>query len=455
MKIGIVGGGLMGLALAQRLTKLDHEVTVFEREQQLGGLTTYHDYGKFYWDRFYHVILPTDRQLIGFIQDLGLGDALRWRRTLTGFFVDKQLHSLSSGFDFLRFPPLNFLSKCRLAFTILYCSKLKRWRRLEQIPVSRWLRKLSGETTYEKIWKPLLLAKLGSEYERVSAVFIWSYIARMFSARDRSTQKEQLGHVAGGYKTVFERLASVIATGGGEIRSGVTVKRIEPRAGGGLSIECDDGKEFFDKIIFTSPVDVLQRTASEQLTRLERRGEKVEYLGVICMVLVTHKPLVPYYIVNIVDSRIPFTGIIGLSNLAQTSETAGFHVTYLPKYVHSDSPILNQSDEMIRETFFAGLELMFPNWQTCGVESVHINRARRVQPLQVLNYSQLVPKIKSDHPDFYVLNTSQFTHMTLNNNEVVRAVDEFLADQRATFQTVRDGNAAPRAMQIATPAKAS
>ena len=433
MKIGIVGGGLTGLALAQRLGRANHQVTVFERERQVGGLATYHDYGRFYWDRFYHVILPSDRHLINFIGDLGLVEQLRWRRTLTGFFVDNRLYSLSSGLDFLQFSPLSFVSKCRFMFTILFGSRLKNWRRLEQIPVAQWLRKTSGKATFEKIWKPLLLAKLGTEYERVSAVFIWSYITRMFSARDRSTQKEHLGYVAGGYKTIFDKLESVINHNGGDIRTGVSVNRIEPRQGGGLWLQHNDIKEHFDKVIFTSPVDVLQRIASERLVDLQRRGDSVEYLGVICMVLVTRAPLVPHYIVNIADPRVPFTGIIGLSNLADPSETAGLHVTYLPKYVHSDSPMLLQSDGDIRRSFFAGLKIMFGNWEKCGVESIHINRARRVQPLQVLNYSALVPQVSTAHSDFFVLNTSQFTHMTLNNNEVIRAVDEFLSKHEATF----------------------
>ena len=259
MKIGIIGGGLMGLALAHRLTQQDHQVTVFEREPQLGGLVTYHDYGKFYWDRFYHVILPSDRHLIGFINDIGLADKLRWARTLTGFFVDRQFHSLSSGIEFLRFSPLSFFSKCRLAFAILYCSRIKNWRPLEHIRVGDWLRKIGGQATYEKIWKPLLLAKLGNEYDRVSAVFIWSYIARMFSARDRSTQKEQLGHVAGGYRTVLEKLQTLIKAAGGNIKTEISVNRIMPRPGEGLWVEHGNVKEYFDKVIFTSPVDVLQR----------------------------------------------------------------------------------------------------------------------------------------------------------------------------------------------------
>ncbi len=119
MNIGIIGGGLMGLVLAQRLSKLDHVVTVFENNKQLGGLATYHDYGPFIWDRFYHVILPSDTHLINFIKDIGLGEQLRWHRTLTGFYVNQQFYSISSNVEFLRFPPLSLLGKLRLALTIL------------------------------------------------------------------------------------------------------------------------------------------------------------------------------------------------------------------------------------------------------------------------------------------------------------------------------------------------
>jgi hypothetical protein len=39
-----------------------------------------------------------------------------------------------------------------------------------------------------------------------------------------------------------------------------------------------------------------------------------------------------------------------------------------------------------------------------------------------------VPHVDSANPDFFVLNTAQFTHMTLNNNEVIRAVDRFVEE---------------------------
>jgi len=427
MKIGIIGGGLTGLALAFRLARLGHNISVFEREQQVGGLATYTDYGPFHWDRFYHVILPSDQHLIQFIQDIGLANQLRWARTLTGFYVDEQFHSMSSSAEFLRFPPVSLLGKIRLALTIVYCARINDWHRLENISVSDWLCKLSGRTTYEKIWKPLLLAKLGENYQRVSAVFIWSYIKRMFSARHGSASKEQLGYVSGGYKTILDHLQDFIQLSDSTIHTNVTVNRISPNGSGGILVEYKNKKELFDRVVFTSPVNVLRQVAAPGLVNLDNRGNDVEYLGVICMILLTRKPLVPYYVTNIADPKIPFTGIIGMSNLVSINETAGLHITYLPKYVDSGSALLKQTDEELRDMFMQGLRLMFPDFDETNIESIHIHRAAKVQPLQVLGYSQLVPKVISEHPDFFVLNTAQFTHTTLNNNEVIRAVDNFLS----------------------------
>jgi len=90
MKIGIVGGGISGLALAFRLANDGHRVSVLEQAEQPGGLATWQDHGPFEFDRFYHVILPTDRHLVRFIEDIGLADELLWRKTETGFFVDDE-----------------------------------------------------------------------------------------------------------------------------------------------------------------------------------------------------------------------------------------------------------------------------------------------------------------------------------------------------------------------------
>lgn len=424
-EICVIGGGLMGMSLARRLGKDGHHVTVLEREQQLGGLATFHDFGGFYWDRFYHVILPSDTHLIEFVNDLGLSENLEWERTFTGFFVDDHLYSISSNFEFLKFPLLSIFSKVRLAWTMIYCSRINDWRKLEHIAVDKWLTSISGSKTYEKLWKPLLLAKLGDNYKRVSAVFIWSYIKRLFSARDKSASAEHLGHVSGGYKMIFERLRQAIDAENGVVRTGVTVSAVSPNERGGLNVTVDEEVQQFDQVVCTSPVSVLQQIVAPEMLKIQRQGQEVEYLGVVCVVIVSKKQMVPYYVVNIADESIPFTGMIGMSSVVATKNTSGRYLTYLPKYILSTDADLRRGDEEIKKDFMDGVRKMLPDFDMDSIESVHVNRAFKVQPLQVLGYSDLVPQVDTNHPGLFVLNTSQFVNATLNNNEVIGTVNRF------------------------------
>jgi protoporphyrinogen oxidase len=423
----------MGLAVARRLALKGCDVTVLERGTQLGGLTTHHEYGSFTWDRFYHVVAPTDRNLAGFLGDLGLADALQWRRARTGFYIDGKFHSLSNSWEFLTFPALSLFGKFRLALTIMGGARINNWRRLEGIPVAEWLRRWSGRETFERIWKPLLLAKLGDNYKRVSAVFIWSYIKRIYGAREAGAGREMLGYVSGGYKVVFDRLRSSIESRGGKVKTGIAVSRISEIGGSGIQVDTDKGRLAFDKVIFTGPVGALRQVADPKLLHFEAGIGEVDYLGVVCGVVVSEQPLVPYYTLNIADATIPFTGIIGMSSLVDTAETAGLYLTYLPKYVDSQDPILRSPDQELAVMFRRGLEGMFGDLERFGIQQLHINRAARVQPLQVLDYSSKVPRVQTEHPDFYTINTAQFVCSSLNNNEVVRLVENFIDEHGQAF----------------------
>lgn len=417
----------MGMALAYRLATDGHTVSVIEAEEQLGGLSTWHDFGGFIWDRFYHVVLPTDRDLIQFISEIGLSENLEWKRTYTGFYVNETMYSVSSNLEFLRFPLLSMASKARLVWTLLYCSRIDDWRRLEQETVESFLLRVSGRKTYEVLWKPLLLAKLGDNYKRVSAVFIWSYIKRLFSARDRSASAEHLGHVSGGYNMVFRKLEQTIRAARGDIQTGIRVTAVHPTSNGMLEVRTNMGKETFDHVVATSPVSVLRRLFDKTLLEVKDAGSEVEYLGVICLVIVSRVPIIPYYVVNIADNKVPFTGMIGMSTVIDPKNTGNRYLTYLPKYVLSTDPYLRRSDEEIEIEFMEGVKKMIPNFDFNQIESVHLNRAIRVQPLQVLGYSDNVPRVQTSHPGLFVLNTSQFVSSTLNNNEVIGAVNRFFA----------------------------
>jgi len=105
-----VGGGITGIAAAIQLAKSGRfEITLFEKEKQFGGLSTYYRWNNLTFDRFYHVILSTDRVMIQFLRELDLENELFWTETKTGFYGENRLVSLSSTSDFIKFPFMTVL----------------------------------------------------------------------------------------------------------------------------------------------------------------------------------------------------------------------------------------------------------------------------------------------------------------------------------------------------------
>lgn len=429
----IVGGGLLGLTLAHRLAQGGERVTLFEGADCLGGLASAWQLGDVTWDRHYHVTLLSDTHLRSLLEELGLEREMRWVETRTGFYTDGQLYSMSNTLEFLRFPPLGALGKLRLGATIFYASKLKDWRRLEQIPVGDWLRRWSGARTFEKIWLPLLRAKLGDNYRETSAAFIWATIARMYAARRTGLKKEMFGYVPGGYARILSRLAEVLGDEGVDVRLRHRVRRVAPN-GYGVHVEFDDGGndtptvERFDRVVLTTPAPVAARVC-EGLTADEKsRLEGVKYQGIVCASLLLKRPLADFYVTNITDPSVPFTAVIEMSALVAREHFGGHSLVYLPKYVDSDdAATFALADEEIKERFLAALARMYPHFRPDDVLTFRVSRVRHVFPLPVVGYSARLPSQETAHPGLHVVNSAHILNGTLNVNETVQLAERTAA----------------------------
>src|SRR4030065_459446 len=62
MKIGIIGGGFIGLTTAFYLTKNGHEVTIFEKESVTGGLAASANFKGYYFEKFVHHFFSKDQE---------------------------------------------------------------------------------------------------------------------------------------------------------------------------------------------------------------------------------------------------------------------------------------------------------------------------------------------------------------------------------------------------------
>jgi protoporphyrinogen oxidase len=426
-KVGILGGGITGLTSAFYLLRAGANVTVFESRQQLGGLATFFNFGKFSWDKFYHCILTSDKPLLQLIDDLGLTSELRWTETKVGFFAEQALYPMTSSLDFLRFPPLSLWQKARLGFGVLYASRIKEGRALEKVLASEWLTRIFGEANYREMWGPLLKCKLGACREEASAAFIWATISRLYSTRENNaSKKERLGYVRGGYRSVVNRLVSEIESMGGTIATGTVVERVTG-AGGAVEINTSEGSFLFEDVISTVPSPVLAKIAPQLTRDYVEKLLQVKYLGVVCVVLVLKRALSPFYVTNLTDEDMPFTGIIEMTNLISREETAGLHLVYLPKYTSPGDALFEAADDEIWQMFWNSLRRVFPDLDESQIETRYLFRERFVQPLPVIDYSDLVPQMQTNVERLLVANTTQIINSTLNNNEMVKIAKRAVA----------------------------
>jgi protoporphyrinogen oxidase len=423
VRCAIVGGGLLGLKLALHMRAAGDDVTVFEAAPEIGGLAAPWRLGDITWDRHYHVTLYSDRATRALVAELGLEDELVWSTTRTGFYVDGKLLSLSNALEFALFPPLGPLDKLRLAATILRASRADPAGELAHVPVGTWLRKWSGRKTYERIWLPLLKAKLGDAHERVAAAFIRATVARLYAARRSGLDRERFGYVRGGYAVVLGRFAELLARRGVSVRTGTPVRSVGPAANGALCVTTADGALAYDRVIVTTPAPLAARlcpTLSEpELARL--RG--VEYQGIVCASLLLSRPLSPYYVTNICDP-VPFSAVIEMTALVDPAAFGGRHVVYLPRYCPADDPLQRLDDDAIRERFVAGLRGMHPDLRDEEILAFGVSRVPYVFPLPTLGYVERIPTVRTSIDGLFVVNAAQIVDGTLNVNETVGLADE-------------------------------
>jgi len=408
------------MTLALRLREQGHEVVILEGQRVPGGLAASQRIAGYTWDRFYHVILQSDRDLLALLGELGLGNALHWNVTRTGFYTDGVLYSLSTSLEFLSFPPLSLIDKMRLAGTIMYASRLRDWKKLEKIPVATWLERLSGKRTFQRIWLPLLKSKLGENYRIASAAFIWAIIARMYAARRSGLKREMFGYVDGGYATVLARFEKYLDEKQIELRTGSQVTGVRD-TGSEAEVSFADGSTTrFDRVILTVPASRISALCPQLSAAEQERLGLVVYQGVLCASMLIKKPLASYYVTNITDGWVPFTGVIEMTTLVDRERFGGNSLVYLPRYLAQDDPFWKFTDDEVRATFLAAIEKMYPAFRRDDVLEFRIARARDVLAISTLDYSAAaLPAARTSLANVFVVNSAQIASGTLNLNETV------------------------------------
>lgn len=426
-RIGIVGGGILGLSLAYRLLEDGNEVALYERSADLGGLVGSFELDGHRVDRFYHVVLPTDDRVIGLARDLGLADRFRFRPTSVGFYDDGRLFSMSSLREFLTFPLLAPHDRLRLAAFVARCQLASGHERLDEVPLDRWLKRYCGRRMIERLWRPLLDSKFDGRFDDLPATYLWARTRRMSKTRD-SSGREVMGWLEGGYQTLIDALAARIESLGGEIHADTAVERIAGDAGGVAGLVVDGRLRPFDQVVCTL-VPPQARALLDPRLAAAAPPDPCRYLGVVCLVVRAARSVSPYYTLNITDRRVPLTTVVETTHVVDP-EFAGGSLLYVAKYVDPSHPDLGRPVTEVEAEYLQHLRTIFPDLGDDEILACSVQRARLVEPIHPLGGARRLPDLVPI-PGLALASTVHVYPEIVNGQAVLGVAERVLARLRA------------------------
>jgi protoporphyrinogen oxidase len=419
-RIGVVGAGILGSAITMRLAQAGVDVTLLERSDRPGGLAGTMDFGGSRVDRFYHVIVPSDQQMIGLIDELGLSHALSFSPVGAGFYIDGTMYPFNGIGDFLRFPALTPAARARLAWFVVQCQLRKRHDQLDGVPLEPWLRRHCGDEVTDRIWRPLLDSRFDGAHDELPATYLWARTNRMRSARTHGGG-EQMGCLTGGHETLIDAMIERSRGLGAEICLGAGVESLALEDDAVVGVSVDGELRRFDQTIVTLQPQALRHLLPQALSGL-LSAYPVRYLGVVCLVLKVRQTLLPYYSVNICDPT-PITTVVETSHVVGRAHTDGLRLVYLPKYCAADAPEFTEADESIYRRFTGMLAKIAPAFDHADVIDWTVQRAPIVEPVHALGHEPRVAPVWPSVPGLALASASQVYPRLLNGESLVRLAE--------------------------------
>lgn len=423
--VGIVGGGLLGLGLAYRLSGRGVPVTVYEASPQLGGLAGTTNIGGFDVDRFYHAVTLTDDRVLALVEELGLRDDMRFAPLGAGFYHEGRIASMSTPRELLTFPGLRPDDRARLVGFILRCRLLKDQDRLDDEPLEAFVRRTAGARLWERLWRPLLDSKFDGCYDDLPATYLWSRMRRVSGTRDRAG-REVMGWIRGGYQELVDRLADAIRDRGGDVLTSTPVRFIPSLSGRAQGVLLDSGMRRHDWVVTTQ----LRRNMAGMLSpELESvlQPDRCRYMGVVCVVARVRRSVSPFYALNITDRRIPLTSVVETTHVVDPEHVGG-HLIYVPRYVRPDSPELERPSAELTREYLSHVQTMFPHFSPdADVIASQVARARIAEPVHSVG-------VHPRHPDLIpapglVMASAAHVYPDIVHGQAILGVAERVAEE--------------------------
>ncbi|MFT4889982.1 MAG: protoporphyrinogen oxidase [Halobacteriales archaeon] len=388
--IGVVGGGIAGLAAAYRLQEHGYDVQVFEASDDLGGLAAVYETAGDPVEKFYHHLSAAEETIVELAEDLGIGDRVEWRYKSDAYYVDEIVHPMDTIWQIAAYPHLSLYDKFRLGMLTLGIDvRGGRIRRdtyesledFEDVPVEEFVLEHTTRNVYESFFEPLLDAKFGDRKDDVSAAWLLGRIK--FRGERDLLRGEKLGYLRGSFAVLIDAL--VDAVGRENLTTGARVTNLQyDDAVQSITVTTDDGVER------QAVDDVVIATMPNVLTQLTGYTCDIDFQGTVCSVWSMEESLSDTYWLNIKDDA-PFGVFIEHTNFIPPERYGGEHLYFTASYVQDETEDLWQmNDDAVEAHWEDGIADLFPDFDPDAVNWVRTARNPRTAPIYERGYLDMV-----------------------------------------------------------------
>jgi protoporphyrinogen oxidase len=407
VKVGIVGAGVAGLAAARVLQERGHEVTIFEGRDEVGGQVVTFPVGGEPLECFYHHIFTNDTTVVRYIEELGLGEKMRWIEPRNGHFVQGRIWPFVTPMDLLKFRAIPITSRVRLGLAAVWLRRQKDGvKKHEGVTAREWMERAVGKRAFGAFWGPLLKGKFADQADNVGMVWLWNKIYLRFASRKGSGAKESLGYLEGSFKGYYDALADLIRSRGGRILLNSPVEEVLVEDGRATGIRTTGITHDFDQVLMTTPNIITKRIAPALPAAYVEVLDRVRYQWATCLVLALDRPLSDYYWLSIGDD-LPFVACVEHTNFMPLERYGNNHVIYFSNYVPPDHPVLSMDADAVFQSYLAGIRRINPAFDPAWVREKWLFKDPGGQPVITTHYSRSIPEMRTGIPGLYLSNTTQ------------------------------------------------